>query len=246
MISVSRKKILCNEEVYANFDSAKNPSPIIEFKTLHWNLEDVKNKVEGLEQIQKFKKMFAIPDHILSIKMLDDYKRNQEFNEATSTNPPRMFLESISPHQLDQGENSSEILTVGNLDLVMEEIQKVKERLRFSDGEDGKAEGIRKAPEKLESAIQNEAPRKGGLKRKASPGSFNVNPENILDSERQRNIEWRLTDFDEEEKESPGKRTMKRKIKGANSGKLKKGDRASIPTKTFGDEYAKGKDKTSY
>ncbi len=95
VISVSRKNILRHEEVYATFDSAKNPSPIIEFKTLHWNLEDVKNEVEGLEQIQNFKKMFAIPDHVPSIKMLDDYKRNQEFNEATPTNSPRTFLESI-------------------------------------------------------------------------------------------------------------------------------------------------------
>jgi hypothetical protein len=132
----------------------------------------------------------------------------------------------------------------------MEEIQKVKERLRFSDEEDEKAEAIRKALEKLESAIQNEAPRKGGLKRKASPGSSNVNPENVLDSERQRNIEWRLTDFDEEEKESPGKRMMddEKKNQRRKLGKVeeRKGDRVSIPTKTFGDEYAKGEKKTSY
>jgi hypothetical protein len=223
VISVSRKTILCHEEVYATFDATKSLSQLIEFKQI-----------------------YNIPDHVLSIKVLDDYKRNQEFNENTPTNPPRTFLKSISPHPLDQGENPSELLAVGNLDLVMEEIQRVKERLKLSDAEEGKAEAIMKALEKLEFEIQNKAPRKGGLKRKAAPGMSNVDASNILGGERQRNIDWRLTDFDEDEKESPGKRMMKRNSKGMIQAKLKKGDRVSIPTKTFGDEYAKGKEKTSY
>jgi hypothetical protein len=56
----------------------------------------------------------------------------------------------------------------------MEEIQKVKERLKLSDAEEGKAEAIMKALETLEFEIQNEAPRKGGLKRKAAPGMSKV------------------------------------------------------------------------
>jgi hypothetical protein len=67
------------------------------------NLDNVKGEVEGLTQISEFKTLYKIPDHVLSIKFLDDYKRNQEFNETEPTNPPRKIMEAILPQSTAQG-----------------------------------------------------------------------------------------------------------------------------------------------
>jgi hypothetical protein len=53
---------------------------------------------EGLEKIASFKQTFNIPYHVLSVKSLDDYKRNEEMNEATPTDPPRQITETFEPH----------------------------------------------------------------------------------------------------------------------------------------------------
>ena len=95
---MSRKKILCHEEIYATFDSSKGMTPATSVNNFKLNLDNVKGEVEGLTKISEFKTIYKIPDHVLSIKFLDDYKRNQEFNEAEPTNPPRKILEAILPH----------------------------------------------------------------------------------------------------------------------------------------------------
>ncbi len=81
IISVSRKKILCHEEIYATFDSSKGMTPAAGVENFKLNLDNVKGEVEGLTKISEFKTLYKIPDHVLSIKFLDDYKRNQEFND---------------------------------------------------------------------------------------------------------------------------------------------------------------------
>jgi hypothetical protein len=43
-------------------------------------LEALKGEKEGLETIASFKQAFNIPDHVLSVKSLDNYKRNEEMN----------------------------------------------------------------------------------------------------------------------------------------------------------------------
>jgi hypothetical protein len=100
---VSRKKILYLEEIYATFDSSKGMTPPTSIENFTLNLNNVKGKVEGLTKISEFKTLYKIPDHVLSIEFLDDYKRNQEFNEAEPTNPPRKILEQSYLSQRSRG-----------------------------------------------------------------------------------------------------------------------------------------------
>jgi hypothetical protein len=71
-----------------------------------------------------------------------------------------------------------------NSDLLIEEMSRVKENLKKLDAQDGRAEAILRALNKLEEELGNEAPRKGSLKRKGKPRSGEVDSSNILKSER--------------------------------------------------------------
>jgi hypothetical protein len=96
-------------------------------------VETVKGGVEGLNEIGKFKELYNITDHVLSVKLLDDYRRNPECNEESPTDPPRKLMEAILPHAKVQGENPVEMIDALNSDLLMEEIARVKNNLRKLD-----------------------------------------------------------------------------------------------------------------
>ncbi len=75
--------------------------------------------------------------YVLSVKFLDDYKRNPELNEATPTDPPRQITEAFSPHPAVQGEYLADH---ASLELLMKELENVKEKIRRIDGKEGQAE----------------------------------------------------------------------------------------------------------
>ena len=212
IMSVSRKKVLCHEEIYATFDATKGKAPIAEIEAFRMDLENVKGEVEGLNKIGEFKKLYNIPDHVLSVKFLDDYRRNPEFNEATPTDPPRKMIEAISPQPKVQGENPVEMIDAMNSDLLMEEMSRVKENLKKLDAQDGRAEAILRALNKLEEELGNEAPRKGSLKRKGKPKTAEIDTSNIISQERTESIPWRLTDSETAVAESLERRMVKRKM----------------------------------
>ena len=206
--------------------------------------------MEGLTKISEFKTIYKIPDHVLSIKFLDDYKRNQEFNEAEPTNPPRKIIEAILPHPTVQGENHPiEIVQVMDADLLMEEIGRVKENLKTMDAEDGRSTAILRALKKLEEELTNEAPRKRGLKRKAKPDKGKVDAANIIDAERTTTIKWQLPDYEKPTPETPERRMMKRKSRVKEKGEavnISIGNKVKILSKRFGAAYAKGRDKFTH
>jgi hypothetical protein len=105
------------------------------------DLENVKGEVEGLNKIGEFKKLYNIPDHVLSVKFLDDYRGNPEFNEATPTDPPRYITETFEPHPAFQGEYLAEH-DPARVELLMEEISSVKERIKAMDAKEGQAEAM--------------------------------------------------------------------------------------------------------
>jgi hypothetical protein len=107
-MSVSRRKVLCHEEIYATFDATKGKAPVAEIEAFKMDLDNVKGEMEGLNKIGEFKKLYNIPDRVLSVKFLDDYRRNPEFNEASPADPPRKMIEAISPQSKVQGENPVE------------------------------------------------------------------------------------------------------------------------------------------
>jgi hypothetical protein len=250
IISVSRKKILCHEEIYATFDSAKGMAPATNVENFKLNLDNVKREVEGLTQISEFKTLYKIPDHVLSIKFLDDYKRNQEFNNPDPTTPPRKIIEAILPHPKAQGENPVEIINVMNADLLMEEIGRVKNNLENLDAKDDKATGILKALRRLEEELINEAPRKRGLKRKGKPRKGEIDSDNIVETERTKTIEWQMPDYEKPVPESPEKRMMKRKVSKLkekdDAANIMIGDKVRILSRKFGTAYATGRGKFTH
>ncbi len=97
---------MCHEEIYATFDATKGKTPVADIEAFKIDLDNVKGEMEGLNKIGDFKRLFNIPDHVLSVKFLDDCKRNPELNEASPTNPPRKIIEAISPQSTVQGGES--------------------------------------------------------------------------------------------------------------------------------------------
>ena len=49
--SVSRKKVLCHEEIYATFDATKGTTPIADIEAFKMDLDSVRGEVEGLSLI---------------------------------------------------------------------------------------------------------------------------------------------------------------------------------------------------
>ncbi len=213
IMSVSRKKVLCHEEIYATFDAKKGRAPVTDFDAFKINLDNVKGEVEGLNEIGKFKQLYNIPDHVLSVKLLDDYRRNPEFNEASPAYPPRKMMEAILPHAKVQGENSVEMIDALNSDLLMEEIARAKENLKKLDAEDGPAEAILRALRKVEEELTNEAPRKGCVKREKKPRKSEIDVDNIVSVERTKSIAWQLPDSEKNSPESAARKMLKRKVK---------------------------------
>ncbi len=62
VMSVSRKKVLCHEEIYATFDAAKGKTPIANIEAFKMDLDNVRGEVEGLNKIGDFKKLYNIPE----------------------------------------------------------------------------------------------------------------------------------------------------------------------------------------
>ncbi len=60
IMSVSRKKVLCHEKIYATFDAKKGRAPVADFDAFKSDLEIVKGEVEGLNAIGKFKELYNI------------------------------------------------------------------------------------------------------------------------------------------------------------------------------------------
>jgi hypothetical protein len=250
VISVSRKKVLCHEERYAKSNLPMTINSIADATKLKADLESLRNENEGLEVITNYKETFNIPDHVLSVKSLDDYKRNPELNEATPTDPPRQITAAFSPHPADQGEYLADH---ASLDLLMEELQAVKEKIRRIDGKEGQAEAMLKALKRLEDEVQNTAVRKGSLSKGVKKDSSNVNGVNVIRNSRSKKIQWDLVGIDKPAPE-PAERTMRKRKHGGDKSsddprdrvRFAKGDRVKIRTKMFGALYAQGREEYSY
>ncbi len=215
---------------------------IADFTRIKADLEAIKGEKEGLEKIASFKQTFNIPDHVLSVKSLDDYKRNEGMNEATPTDPPRQITETFIPHPAFQGEYLAEH-DPASLELLMEEMKNVKKKIKAMDAKQGQAEAMLRALKKLEEEIHNTAPRKGNLK---SDGCDAGNG-------RRKAITWDIAGVDKPTPEPVEQKMRKRKVVETRLGyvssdqkDLEVGDRVKILTKMFGRQYAQGREEYSY
>ena len=97
VISVSRKKVHCHEMMYAKFDAEYQTRPRIEFKDFTLDKDEVDNAINKAAERE-------IPDHVLSIKVLSDLKRNKELNVSQELPIPANLQEKFNAPQQDPGE----------------------------------------------------------------------------------------------------------------------------------------------
>jgi hypothetical protein len=225
---------------------------IADFTRLKADLEALKGEKEGLEAIASFKQTFNIPDHVLSVKSLDDYKRNEEMNEETPFNPPRQITEAFIPHPAVQGGYLAEH-NPASLEMLMEEMEAVKKKIKAMDAKEGQTEAMLRALKKLEDEIQNPAPRKDNLKRGKRAQASGLGARENTGDVRGRTVSWDVVGIDKPSPESAERKMRKRKVAEGRLGrassdhkKLKAGDRVKILTKMFGKQYAQGREEYSY
>ena len=185
--------------MYARYDATTMDRPRIEFRdfTLHAceiddaiqmaKLEDEKSMMENAKddktRIEQMK-VQQVPDHVLSVKSLSDAKRNQNFNTPSIGNVPDKMIE-LYHKDVGSGESSeSEVPEALQFrgDLLLDDIQKMKDR----QGVGTLSEEILKALRKVEEELGNTAPKRGELKRGLKPKKTGINENNIAVSKRQR------------------------------------------------------------
>jgi hypothetical protein len=103
-----------------------------------------------------------IPEHVLSIKCLSDYKRNAELNaQCLDPIPESMKTSYLVPQPKDLGEYVPEPLRASE-DLLLEEIR----RFKLNAQQGTLTDSIRKALSNMKDEILNIEPGRGILKKK--------------------------------------------------------------------------------
>ena len=270
VLSISRKKVYCHELMYAKYDAEKHTRPQIDFKDFTLNETDVDKaiqKANAEDEISRVATQQAIgvhnnspvkgglsprelvwskpPDHVLSVKSLGDANRNQGLlapeQESVPVNMAKLYHEA-------EGSGECEDFTVPEAlkfqgDLLLDDINKMKARL----GEGTLADSILKAIKKVEEKIGNAEITRGHLKRQKIFKSKKLDPENIIETKRQRKtvkeiLGLKLPNIQPMEKKR-GKGAIKAKLARPS---LKADDRVKIRTECFGKEYAVGRSIFTY
>ena len=246
VLSISRRKIHCHELMYARYDPASGIKPAILFEDFILSENEIGsaiekaqncNNVETMHKLQHVDPMHAkIPDHVLSIKCLSDYKRNTEYNRPCLDPIPSSMKEDYTqiPQPIDLGENYVPEPLKRNKDLLLEDIRRFK-----SDAQHGTlTDSIRKALKKVEEEILNEAPGRGALSKKRRIKIRGVSAGNVLDEKRiRKNSDWPKSMAVYEKTDVP-ENTGKRVLSG-----MQPLDRVKMLTSRFGRKYAKDKAK---
>ena len=244
VLSISRKKVHCHEMMYARFDAETQTRPVIDFKDFKLDKEEVDEAIqqaitsdnEPVANPDLNKVVSAVPDHVLSVKVLSDAKRNQNLNAPSLSENIPPALKSFNLPQHDPGENCEvpEPLRM-NKDLLLEEIKQFKARL----GERNLTEKIIAALKEVEDNVTNQAPGKQSMPKKKKFTDGDVSASNISLGKRTRNP--KMKNVARRSKSKSIKLDVKVHVRS-----LKVGDRVKILTSCFGVEYAKGKAKYTY
>jgi hypothetical protein len=245
VLSISRKKVYCHELMYAKFDPETHLRPQIDFKEFTLDEMEVDKAIKtaiGEDQdMENPKEALQIQDHVLSVKVLSDLKRNQGLLSPQQRDIPEDMIAQYH-ETTDSGE-------CGNLkvpeelkfqgDRLLDDISKMKSRL----GEGTLSESILKAIKVVEDKIGRVVLTPGRLKRGKKPKSKVISSENIMASKQQRKTVSGV-DVTEGRESKPTRKVM---IKAQVSvPALKPDDRVKIRTECFGKEYAVGRAKFTY
>jgi hypothetical protein len=124
VLSVSRKKIICHEGMYANFDPTSATLPRANIAELDPAIE-----MNRLQQEEKDETSNAPMNDTVkgvhSIKVLRDCELNSNFNEALPQ--PPLDLSSSPSQSANQGENSPQLESFMDEDSLLEKIRQHKE-----------------------------------------------------------------------------------------------------------------------
>jgi len=248
IISVSRKKIIVHEEFYAKYDPAKGGLPLDNFAVPVVNLEEVKSEQENLEAIREYKERMKIPDHVLSIRSLSDYRKHPEINEPTPpTQPSPAMMKNVQDQRTDQGEKSTMYVPehqLWNKDMWLDKIKQLRESINKHFDKGGKVEAIVRALKKAEREAMNDADRRNVIRKKntgkdgGKVSKRNILPEGQTRAETQQGGGEKILHPNESSSSADNPRRKKLKID--------LGDRVKIKTKAFGKGYAEGRPSFTY
>jgi hypothetical protein len=146
---------------------------------------------ENLETIREYKDRLGIPDHVLSIKSLSDYRKHPELNEPMQpTHPSTEMMKSLTPQAQESGEKTTIHVPeheLWNKNLVLDKIRELRILINNCLDKTGRIDAIVKALKKAEIEASNEAERKNVLKKKPRRKSLsNITEGNILPKRKKR------------------------------------------------------------
>jgi hypothetical protein len=225
--------------MYAKFDPEYQTRPRIEFKDFTLDRDEVDEAIQNAKApitSDQDRNGNEIPDHVLSIKVLSDFKRNQELNQSNIHEIPSNLKDVFNLPQPDPGENCEipEPLKLTK-DMLLEEIEKLKNKF----GQRNLTDRIVKALKIVKDETSNLAPRRNGLKRK---NRLKNDPENATFGKRGRKAEVQISQNVITTAQSKS-RLLKVKIAVPT---FQVGDRVKIRTFRFGKDYAKGRPRFTY
>jgi hypothetical protein len=230
VISVSRKKVHCHEMMYAKFDAEHQTRPRIEFKDFTLDKDEVDTAIKKAAVCRE------IPDHVLSVKALSDFKRNKELNVSSTVPIPRNLQAHFNAPQHDPGEEC-EIPYVFkyNKDRMLEEIEKFKQKL----GEENLTARIIKALKIIEDESTNQAPGRNSLRKKKN------RDEGVVQATLGKRIRKARVSITQSIGSKSRRKSRLLKLNIAVP-VLEAGDRVKIKTFRFGKAYARGRPMFTY
>ena len=247
VLSISRKKVYCHELMYAKFDPDLQQRPQIDFRDFTLSEKEVDEAIQSA--IRNDKKSIepdedmVVPEHVLSVKVLSDSKRNQGFLTPQQLEiPNEMKVQYLDIN--DSGECKS-------FNVPECKSFNVPDELKFH-GEDRFLEDIERMPvtesflnsiRRVDDKIQAGELSRGGVKREAMLKPKQIDPDNIISSKRQRKIAVKKVSEGKINTKPSKKVVIKARVTVPT---LKADDRVKIRTECFGKEYAVGRERYTY
>jgi hypothetical protein len=134
VLSISRKKIYCHEIMYAKFDPETQTRPLIDFKDFSLDEAQVDEAIQSAITAEKEQKQTdgdEIPEHVLSVKLLSDSRRNQGLLSPQQRDIPeemqKQYHETNGSGECDEFNVPDELKFKG--DRLFEDIEKMKSHL---------------------------------------------------------------------------------------------------------------------
>ena len=217
--SVSRQKVRVYEGSYAKFDP-----------TLGGEVQPKHEEIHGVGD--------AIPDHVLSIKILSDHTRNADMNEPlvsgvddnnVYTQPDPHQHQNAVPEQQHQGEEDLHVPEHSSVDEM--QFLSMLEKLRDNATQLNAGTGVRDSIVKAIKHIHDNSmgyPTQGSLKVNKWKDNGKVSTENILTAKRDHSMMSTAPVKTKHEKKSKVKKTLAKKKTA-----MQKGTRVKVRTTRF-------------